>query len=463
MASIAHNSHVCKVDLLTRCGYGITLIPVDDLYRLYQTATGVSIDSRTIGPGQIFFALPGLSHHGHDFVDQALAKGAALAVVDDPVLAKRSQCYGVPNTLQALQWLAKRHRQSLHQTQFVVIAGSNGKTTTKDLTYAILNRHTRTTATAGNFNNGIGVPLTVLGIAADCAIALIEIGANRPGEHLALCDIVAPHYGIVTNCGSDHLAGYGSIHGVIDANCEVYRHLESTHGTIIVNAADTVLVPRLGSTPVVKYAQDPTSATVRVSGHCTALYPTLSMTLTHHTTPPQSISIHSSLYGDVHADTILAAACISLALGASLTDIAAGVASYVPQNNRSQRLLWGSNTVLLDAYNANPTSMRRMIAYFANMPAESKMLILGDMLDLGAASEAEHAAIRQYVTDLAFDTVIWVGPLFQASPVASTGIHLPDVTALTNYLHHHPLHNTHILVKGSRGLQLERAFAAEPL
>jgi len=418
---------------------------------------GVAIHSNLVQPGGIFFALRGETADGHDYVSDALNHGAAYAVIDDPAYQHDDRCLLVDNAEAALQDLARLYRQTLTETTVVVVAGSNGKTTTKNLLAAVLGAHYPTHATTGNLNNHIGVPLSILAIPKSCRYAVIELGANHPGEHAVLCDIAQPDYGLITNCGKDHLEGYGSIAGVIAANCEVYDYLRIHSGTAIVNGDDAILMEQLNGLPHIGYAQTNQTPHGRVVARVTATYPRVSVSIVD-THTHEHVTIRSALLGQFQADNIAAAACVGVHAGVPLPKIQAAIEAYVPDNNRSQVIEWGSNSVILDAYNANPSSMAAMLQYFSAYPATAKWVILGDMFELGAVSESEHLAIVTQLKTQAFDQIILVGHGFKSVKAGLDCLHFDDADALSVFLNQHPIHDACILVKGSRGMRLETAF-----
>ncbi len=430
------------------------------LYNIFSNCSGVSIDSRTIQKDALFIALTGDNHDGHHYVESAFKQGAGYAIIDNPAFKINSRCILVDNTLQALQDLARYHRTQLTTTTVIAIVGSNGKTTTKNLIQAIFSSSFKTQATQGNLNNHIGVPLTILSLSQDCEFAVIEMGANHPGEHHLLCSIAQPHAGIITNCGKDHLEGYGSIEGVIDANCELYDYLRDTNGTIFVNHHEPILNARVSDLATIHYAHsDQAIDNVLTTGSAITLYPNVSLRLSHHTTmTTHSITIDSHLLGDFQINNMLSAACIGLYFKVSLEMIKHAIESYVPNNNRSQIIQWNSNTIILDAYNANPSSMTAMINYFSEYPAENKSVILGDMFELGDDSDKEHASIAALLKTKEFHTIILVGHLFKGVKDTLACYHVHDVNELKLFLQKEAYQNHVFLVKGSRGMALENAF-----
>ncbi len=433
---------------------------MNSIYSLFKSCDGISIDSRTINNNSLFFALTGENHDGHDYINDAFKKGASYAIIDNPKFNTDSRCILVDNTLITLQNLARLHRKNLTETTVIAIVGSNGKTTTKELTAAILRSHYKIEATDGNLNNHIGLPLTILKITTDCQFAVIEMGANHIKEHQLLCEIAQPQFGIITNCGRDHLEGYGSLNGVIQSNNELFEYLALTKGTAFLNHDDATLVSLSKALPTIRYTQTTDkSNTIIASGQCIQQYPTISLSLTHHQLKKTfSININSHLLGSFQSTNILASACIGLYFNVPMVKIKSAIENYVPVNNRSQMISWKDNTILLDAYNANPSSMSEMICYFSNYPADQKVIILGDMFELGPTSEAEHQKIIELIKEKNFDEVILVGKLFSRYKDMIPCHHFDDVTMLKQFLNKNTYRNHYFLVKGSRGMALENAF-----
>lgn len=430
---------------------------MEELYRIFQSCNSVSIDTRTLEPGAVFFALTDTSN-GHDYIEAAFEKGASFVVIDQPNRKINKQCFVVENTLIALQELAKYHRSNLMAT-VIAIAGSNGKTTVKNLVHRILESTYKTVSSPGNYNNHIGVPLTILSIPLDCEYAVIEMGANHSGEHAQLCSIAQPHYGLVTNCGQDHLEGYGSVSAVIQANCEVYDYLRQSQGVAIVNCDDDGLMKGVQGLPYVGYTQQRGfQPNVIVSGEQTAVYPTLKMVIqaTWLGEKPKPITTH--LLGHFQVNNVLAAIAIGRQFNVPFSLMQSAIDGYVPDNNRSQVITWKGNTVILDAYNANPTSMDAMIQYFSEYPSQQKVLILGDMVELGDFSHAEHQKIIKMVQLKSFDVVILVGKWFKRFKHELGCYHVDDSDQLKQLLIEQGLSNHCFLVKGSRRIGLETAF-----
>ena len=420
---------------------------IQQLYQRFLESTGVSTDTRTIKKDNIWFALRGPNFNANEFADQALEKGARTVVIDDASFAKDSRYFLVEDALETLQLLANSHRQQFN-IPFIGITGSNGKTTTKELVRDVLAEKYKVHATRGNLNNHIGVPLTLLEITQDVEIAIIEMGANKQKDIEELCRIAEPNYGFITNIGKAHLEGFGGLEGVFKGKTELYEHLTGvTNSTVFVNTANDRLLEkanRLIEKVVTFYAPvDDFHAEMKSS------QPKLVITT-------EGIDFESSLSGSYNFENICSALCIGKHFGVKLTKAVAAVEAYIPDNNRSQVIEKGSNTVLLDAYNANPSSMKLSLENFAKQGEGYKMAILGDMLELGRDSEDEHRAIGKLTTQLTLDEVHFVGPLMKsASEMNTQAKYWPTKNYLEKYLREIELKDTQIMIKGSRGISLE--------
>ncbi|QHL88579.1 UDP-N-acetylmuramoyl-tripeptide--D-alanyl-D-alanine ligase [Nibribacter ruber] len=418
---------------------------VENLYLKYLECRNVSTDSRAAQDNTLFFALDGPNFKGSAFAEAALVKGARYAVVQDPTVTGPN-IIQVPDTLKALQDLALHHRQQL-SIPFIGITGSNGKTTTKELINAVLSQKYKVLCTKGNLNNHIGVPLTVLSIQPEHELAIIEMGANKPGDIAELCSYALPTHGIITNIGKAHLEGFGSLEGVARTKSELYVHLDKVNGAVFVNTANEHLLrmSRRIEKKVTYYGpQDDYSAELLQAA-------------------PQVIyraangdTVHTHLMGSYNFDNMAAAACIGQFFGVPHDQINAAIAGYVPTNNRSQIVRKDTNTILLDAYNANPSSMSLSVSNFAQMEGEQKVVILGDMRELGQESEAEHRLLGEQLSQQNFAQVFLCGhEMRYAAEVNPDFRYFAEKSALEIWLKDHPVRNSSILVKGSRGIGLE--------
>ncbi len=418
---------------------------IKELYEIYKAHPVVTTDSRNCPEGSIFFALKGETFDGNKFAVSAIEKGCAYAVVDDleqctmhnaqpAVLSlgekctiKQSQLIVVKNVLETLQQLARYHREQLG-IPVVGITGTNGKTTTKELVAAVLSRKYRVQYTQGNFNNHIGVPLTLLSINPDCEIAVIEMGANHPGEIKALANIALPTCGLITNVGKAHLEGFGSLEGVINTKKELYDNIVARGGHIFLNAANPYLTniinnfqlfiakgsKTFGSTFNFQLSTYSANADIKadVNGKLLRCAPYVEFEW-HSSLLTSHFSLLTHFVGAYNLDNMLAAITVGLHFGVERDDICAAISEYMPANNRSQLTKTERNTLIVDAYNANPTSMMAAIDNFDIMEGENKIAILGDMLELGEQSEIEHQNIVRRLMESKIERIILVGKEFE--------------------------------------------------
>lgn len=420
----------------------------EDLYNKFRQHPYISTDSRIAQPGSLFFSLKGDNFNGNIYSRQALDNGATYAVIDDPAYFTGSQTLLVDDVLLSLQRLASDYRSNI-RIPVIGITGTNGKTTTKELMATALSTRFITHATTGNFNNHIGVPITLLNIKPETEIAVIEMGANHPGEIAALCEIARPTHGLITNIGKAHLEGFGSLEGVISAKNELFNYLRKNGGRVFVNAGNALLMSLTADMERITYG-DAAEASFRgeISGQGAMLEVLLES--------PVQLQIQTRLAGNYNFENLMAALCIAHHFRVELTDAAVAVENYEPRMNRSQLLKTGRNTVIMDAYNANPSSMKAAITNFAAMDAPVKVLILGDMFELGNDAPAEHAQIIQLALQLKFDTVLAAGPQFAGASAGLKGVQaFAGVPELKTWLNGIKFRDACILVKGSRGMKLE--------
>lgn len=419
---------------------------IEKLYGVYQDCTGVNTDTRAIRPGNMFFALRGENFDGNQFAAEALGKGSVCAVVDNPDYAQDERYIVVPDALAALQELAKYHRSRL-KIPFIGLTGSNGKTTSKELLYAVLAKKYRVFATKGNLNNHIGVPLSVLAVTSETEIAVIEMGANHVGEIAALCAIARPTHGFITNIGKAHIGTFGGFENIIRGKTELYQHLIEHNGVVFINSQNPILMRQAHrfKNPVLYPAKGDYY-------HCELVAADPFVRIRTET----GRDIQTRLPGKYNFENIAVALCIGKFFGVDESAAAEAVASYVPANMRSQVVQKGSNTILLDAYNANPTSMRAALENLADMKAERKVAILGDMYELEEEAEKEHREIGRLLADLDLTEVYLCGKLMRAAAeVYSIARYFEDKEKLTDYLKKNPVKQATILIKGSRGMALE--------
>ncbi len=444
------------------------LMEIEQLYDVFlYCGSKVSTDSRAIEENCMFFALKGDNFNGNNYAIAALEKGAAVAVIDDEQVWRCNQIFEdrlilVEDVLTTLQQLA-RYNRLRYKIPVIGLTGTNGKTTTKELISATLGAKYKVVSTIGNLNNHIGVPLTLLRINAETEMAVIEMGASAPGEINLLASLVCPSFGLVTNVGKAHLQGFGSFEGVKQAKGELYDNLQAHKKMAFVNTDNPHLMEMTRKYPKLHFVP------YGVKSNCARIVsnedgePFLRLIIPNPclTDSPQEIEIKTKLIGNYNADNVLAALCISSYMAVPTKDAVAAIEAYTPSNNRSQMTRTEHNTLIIDAYNANPTSMRASIENFSFLKAESKVLVLGDMLELGADSVNEHRAIVELLANLHPDRVFLVGAEFGKAVEESVvdGVQMmlfKDSVALREWLAANPLSGQTVLIKGSRGIRLER-------
>lgn len=420
---------------------------IAELYKCFMECGKVTTDSRNCSEGSMFIALKGETFNGNAFAAQALKQGCRYAVIDESEYAGEGTIL-VDNCLQALQQLANYHRRQL-KTPVIGITGTNGKTTTKELISTVLSRKFNTLYTEGNFNNHIGVPLTLLRLTKEHEMAVVEMGANHPGEIKTLVHIAEPDYGIITNVGKAHLQGFGSFEGVIRTKGELYDFLRAKGGaTIFIQNENPYLNGIAEGLTCVRYGQ---TAGLYVSGELISCSPFLSF---RWTAEGVSHEVNTHLIGSYNLDNMLAAAAIGRYFGVSDDDISSALVSYLPHNNRSQLKETADNKLIVDAYNANPTSMMAALKNFRQVEAPHKMVILGDMKELGEASREEHQKVVDYLKECGFDRVVLVGPEFAAATHSyQTFQHVDEVLA---DIRMHKPQGYYILIKGSNSMKLSQ-------
>jgi UDP-N-acetylmuramoyl-tripeptide--D-alanyl-D-alanine ligase len=419
---------------------------ITDLYQKFSNSTGVCTDSRKIARGNMFFALKGPNYDANEYAADALNKGAAFAVIDDPKFRKDDQFVVVDDTLKTLQELAIFHRNNL-EIPFLAITGSNGKTTTKELINAVLSQGYNTFATMGNLNNHIGVPLTVLGITPKIELAIIEMGANKIGDIAELCEIAKPTHGIITNIGKAHIEGFGSFEGVIRGKSELYDYLFRHNGTAFINSQNPILA-KMG-----KRFEQPVYYPSK-GDYFSCRFVKADPFVTYENESGEIVE--TNLVGSYNFENIAAALCIGKYFKIIPDKAKEAVVGYVPSNNRSQVTHRKNNTILLDAYNANPSSMKAAIENLAGMKAEKKAVILGDMFELGSSTEEEHRNIGKVVDGLHLDRVYFCGKHMKWASEACQGANYFESKAgLKEHLKTHPVKGYVVLIKASRGMALE--------
>lgn len=434
------------------------MFSVEQLYAIYQQHPVVSTDSRNTPDGCIFFALKGESFDGNQFVAQALEKGAAYAVIDNPSCQTDERCLLVPDVLEALQQLARHHRLQF-DIPVVAIGGSNGKTTTKELTAAVLSSHYPCHFTKGNFNNHIGVPLTLLAMPPGTEVAIIEMGTNQPGDIDQLCHIALPTHGLITNIGKEHLEGFGSLEGVKKAEKELYDYLRLNSGCVFVNLSERYLAA-MAKTNRMKVGYKMSSGEELPGDGIIEVELLSYMPFVHAafiSDEGPRVEIRTRLYGRHNFNNVMTAIALGIYFKVPAMKIRNALEQYTPSNNRSQVVAFRGAKVLLDAYNANPSSMRPALDSLVSMPAKRKIAILGDMLELGQESEKEHEAIMRLAVRLRIHQLVLVGPEFGKTSYRDYGVlHFADNSGAKDWLDRQELNEkTLILIKGSRGIRLE--------
>lgn len=428
-----------------------------DIYRLFLEGDGrFTTDSRHIEPGSMFFALKGDKFNGNAFAAKALADGAQWAIIDEVAYQQDKRMILVEDVLQCLQDLARMHRLSIKGLKVIGITGSNGKTTTKELLREVLSTHYRTWATPGNLNNHIGVPITLLRMPRDTEYAVIEMGANHPGEVMPLCEIAQPDYALVTSVGKEHLEGFGSLENIIATECENYAYVAKHKGTLFVHQDDTELATyasRFG--PAIYYGSSKEADCVgRLLG---AEWFVRMQWENSYRLMLRAPVVETQLFGSYNYVNLLAAACVGRYCSVPYDKINAALAAYKPANNRSQLLETGGNRVILDAYNANPHSMQAAVQNFTALEAGDKVLVLGDMFELGDAADEEHLSLLQLIAQGKFDKVFLCGPLFGKFKTQFPVFHFYDsLEQLITQVPFASLSGKTMLIKGSRGMQMER-------
>ena len=419
---------------------------IEKIYKLYKTAYTVTTDSRTITQGCVFVALKGEHFDGNDFALNVAEEGiAACVIADRKDLPQHERLFVVEDSLKALQELANYHRKQL-DTPIIGITGTNGKTTTKELVSAVLAKKYNILFTQGNFNNQLGVPLTLLRIKPDTELAVIEMGASHPGDINELTGIGEPNYGMITNIGRAHLRDFGGYEGVIKTKNEMYQYIAAHKGLLFVNKDNELLMDLSKSINKVTYG---TSNDADIQGKLLSANPYLSVEW-------NGKKIDTQLVGDYNFENVMAAICIGTYFNVAANDIVEALSRYRPTNNRSQVIETARNRVVMDAYNANPTSMSHSIKNFRNICKSDNLLILGDMRELGNESGQEHKNILELLKELRFENVYLVGEEFQRVAENSKFSTFINVEELAQYLQQHPVSGRDILVKGSNSIHLNK-------
>lgn len=426
------------------------MIEIEKLYIKYSENRKISTDTRQIAPGSIFFALKGEKFNANEFAAEALNKGASYAVIDEEKFKKDERFGVVPNVLEALQQLARHHRDQL-KIPVLALTGSNGKTTSKELVHAVLSKKFRTHATKGNLNNHIGVPLTLLSIDSSAEIAVVEMGANHLGEISLLCSIANPTHGFITNIGKAHIGTFGGFENIVRGKSELFQHLIEQKGKVFINSQNPILANM--AKRFVNAGNDPIFYPANGDFYHAELVSADPMV---QVKADNGEFVQTNLIGGYNFENIAAALCIGKFFGVDAKLANQAVAEYVPGNMRSQVVKKNSNTIILDAYNANPSSMEAAIQNLALMQAPKKVLILGDMFELEGEADKEHQLIGKLIKEQGFENVYLCGSLFKAAlreiPMAK---YFAKKDELVTELKQYPVMDSTILVKASRGIGLE--------
>jgi UDP-N-acetylmuramoyl-tripeptide--D-alanyl-D-alanine ligase len=428
---------------------------IEYIYQLFLTHhQKITTDTRKLEAGSIFFALKGDNFNANTFAQNAIAGGCSYAIVDEELVANEQTILYVKDVLETLQQLAKHHRSQL-KIPIIGITGSNGKTTNKELIHAVLSKKYNTYATKGNLNNHIGVPLTLLATTAKHEIAIVEMGANHQGEIELLSNISDPDFGLITNIGKAHLEGFGGEEGVKKGKSELYKHIKQKQGKLFINADDAVLMNLSGDIKKITYGlseeYDVYGALIEGSEFVNFKWNTKHQSLENNEV------IKTNLFGHYNFINVLCAACIGHYFGVETKDINQALTEYMPEMNRSQVKKTANNTLILDAYNANPSSMQLAIAHFMKQDFKSKLVILGDMLELGDFSKVEHKEILDQLLKDNIEYAVLIGELFYDHKNQFPHYQFfKNIEDATTYFKQQNLKLYNILIKGSRGIKLEK-------
>ncbi len=422
---------------------------INEIHKLFLGCSSVVIDTRKIQNNSFFVALKGERFDANTFAKEALDKGANYVLIDNKDFYIDSRTILVEDCLTTLQELAKFHRKFLN-IPIIALTGSNGKTTTKELILVVLSKKYRTTATIGNLNNHIGVPLTLLSFTKETEIGIVEMGANHLNEIEFLCDIAQPDYGYITNFGKAHLEGFGGVQGVIQGKSEMYHYLKSNYKKVFVNTDDPIQVEKTNEMERITFSQTTKSANVAIEN----VIANPLVQLQFH-----GLEVHSQLIGLYNANNISAAITIGTYFEVPDLDIKVAIESYIPENNRSQLLNKNSNEIILDAYNANPSSMLVALENFLQLDKTNKAIVIGDMFELGEESHEEHKSIITYLKSNSIVECYFIGNDFYSNKLENPNFHFyKDFNSFTDFLKENPFQNKTLLIKGSRGMALERTL-----
>jgi len=431
-------------------------ISLDALYEIFKRHPYVVTDSRKVGPGSLFFALKGENFNGNEFAGQAIEAGAAFAVIDEEKFKTDDRMLLVEDVFSVMQELARHHRRQFN-IPVIAITGSNGKTTTKELVSLVLGSHYQVHFTKGNLNNHIGVPLTLLAMPPTTQVAVIEMGANHPGEIDFLCRIAEPTHGLITNVGKAHLEGFGGFDGVKKTKSELYRFLTECNGLVFINTDEPHLAGLAKDNKLKLFyhrADAPSQSNVPFEVKLVAEKPFIEVAFLSG--EGEMVFTKSNLVGRYNFSNIMTAIVVGKYFKVPAEKIKSAIENYVPSNNRSQLVAMGSNTFILDAYNANPTSVEHALTAFGKMDAPQKIAILGAMLELGAYSQEEHQNIAAFALSLGLDALVLVGAEFKQASQGTDALFFENTAQLSDWFYQQNFTNTHFLIKGSRSIGLEK-------
>ena len=430
-------------------------VTIEELYQLFINCNQkITTDTRKLEKGAIFFALKGDNFDANTFAQQSIDAGCAYAIVDSENVSNGTTILLVPHVLETLQQLAKYHRQQL-KFPVIGITGSNGKTTNKELIHAVLSKKYNTYATKGNLNNHIGVPLTLLSLTKEHEMAIVEMGANHQGEIAMLSDLSDPDYGMITNIGKAHLEGFGGIEGVKKGKSELYKHIKQKNGKIFINGDDPVLLELSEDLHKIYYGEN-SDFDVHGKLFLNSEFVEFKWNLKHENADNKSL-VKTHMFGQYNFINLLCAVCIGNYFGVNENDINDALSSYIPEMNRSQVKKTASNTLILDAYNANPSSMSLAIENFNKQVSGNKIMILGDMLELGEYSEQEHEKIITQIEECEFKKVFFVGvQFFRLKDKFNKFLFFKNIEELQADVSTTKISDSTILIKGSRGIRLEK-------
>ena len=427
---------------------------IEKLHSIFLATSGITTDSRNIIPGSLFFALKGENFDGNKYAKTAIENGCSYAIIDDPTLTKDARHILVEDVLQTLQSLANYHREQL-DIPIIAITGSNGKTTTKELLSTIMGLKLKVISTKGNLNNHIGVPLTLLRIKPETQFGIVEVGANHSGEIKDLCSIIKPIHGLITNIGRAHIGEFGSFENVVNAKAELYEWLRSNHGSIFINTGNKLLNSLIKpSDNTIPYNPSGIEHNGSFKVICSVPFMLVNWKINN-----EEISLKTQLFGSYNLENLVASIAVGIHFGLEPGKIKSAVESYIPHNNRSQVFNSQNNTLILDAYNANPTSMEAAINEFLKLKERNKLLILGDMLELGRDTYFEHRRIAELIKDQPNVKPILVGENFTEATKGMDIQTFPDINELIAYFEAHPPLKSTLLLKGSRLIGLEKLIS----